>query len=173
MPEIVLIIGGARSGKSTLALEYAEKNYKTRAFIASATAVDKEMKQRIESHQKKRRGRYLTVEEERDLVAAIKKLPEGIGVAVVDCLTVWLGNLFYHANNRENSVKKQVDTFVRYLSEASCSLILVTNEVGCGIVPDNEMSRMFRDISGYMNRKIAQKADTVYLCTCGIPIKVK
>ena len=173
MRKITLIAGGARSGKSTFALKLAEENYKNRAFIATATAIDDEMKVRIAAHKKKRKGKYKTIEEDIDLVKALEKLPDGIEVAVVDCLTVWLGNLFYTCGDDEVAVKERVEKFVTYLPEVKCDIILVTNEVGCGIVPNNDLARSFRDISGYMNRLIAEKANTVYLCTCGIPVKIK
>ena len=173
MPKITLIVGGARSGKSTYALKLAEENYKDRAFIATATAIDDEMKIRIAAHRKKRKGKYKTVEEEIDLLKALEKLSDSIEVAVIDCLTVWLGNQFYSCGDDDVAVKERIDKFIKYLPKAKCDVILVTNEVGCGIVPNNDLARSFRDMSGYMNRVVAEKADAVYLCTCGIPVKIK
>ncbi len=173
MPKMILIAGGARSGKSTFALKLAQENYKNRAFIATATPIDNEMKSRITAHKKKRIGKYKTIEEEIDLAKAFKNLPPAIEVAVVDCLTIWLGNLFYHSGDDEVAVKERVDKFIKYLLKVKCDIIFVTNEVGCGIVPNNDLARTFRDMSGYMNRVVAEKADVVYLCSCGIPVKIK
>jgi adenosylcobinamide kinase/adenosylcobinamide-phosphate guanylyltransferase len=131
------------------------------------------MKIRIEAHKKKRKGKYKTFEEEIDLVKALENLPESIEVAVIDCLTVWLGNLFYTCGDDEVAVKERIDKFIKYLLKVKCDIILVTNEVGCGIVPNNDLARSFRDMSGYMNRVVAEKAEAVYLCTCGIPVKIK
>ena len=173
MSKMTLIVGGARSGKSTFALKLAEEKYKNRAFIATATAIDDEMKIRIAAHKKKRKGKYKTVEEDINLVKVLKNLPDSIEVAVIDCLTVWLGNLFFNCGDDEVAVKERVNTFIKYLPEVKCDIILVTNEVGCGIVPNNDLARSFRDMSGYMNRAVAEKAVAVYLCTCGIPLKIK
>jgi adenosylcobinamide kinase/adenosylcobinamide-phosphate guanylyltransferase len=173
MAKITLIVGGARSGKSSYALECAEKNYSHRTFIATATAIDDEMKKRIAVHQKERGDLYQTIEAEIQLLNAVKSAAENADILVVDCLTVWLGNLFFHCGDDEVAVKRMVDDFTASLPPPDCDIIFVSNEVGSGIVPDNDLARTYRDMCGYMNRKIAEKADTVYLCSCGIPIKIK
>ncbi len=173
MAGTTLIVGGARSGKSTFALSIAEKEYSRRVFIATATAIDDEMKKRIEEHREERGNGYTTIEEEVHLTEALKNVPDTTEVIVVDCFTVWLGNVFFHCGDDAVAVKERVDKLIAFLPEVTCDLILVTNEVGCGIVPNNDLARSFRDMCGYLNRGLAEKADTVYLCSCGIPVKIK
>ena len=173
MHAITLITGGARSGKSAFALELARKRYSQRAFIATATAFDEEMKQRILCHQKERGNTFHTIEEPIGLPRAISACAGRAEVAVVDCLTVWLGNLYHHCDEKESSIGEHVDAFLAGLDTAPCDLILVTNEVGWGIVPDNRLARAFRDRAGHLNREIAQKAQQVYLMCCGIPLALK
>ena len=173
MAKISLIVGGARSGKSVYALECAEKDYTKRVFIATATIIDNEMKKRIEEHQKDRGNGYQTVEEDIYLVEAIGKVADTADVIVIDCMTVWLGNIFYHCGDDDVAVREWVDKFAEYLPGLACDVIVVSNEVGCGIVPNNDLARSYRDMSGYMNKRIAEKADSVYLCSCGIPVKIK
>jgi adenosylcobinamide kinase/adenosylcobinamide-phosphate guanylyltransferase len=173
MPTHTLITGGARSGKSSLALDLALKGYSKRAFIATAAALDPEMKQRISRHRKERGDRFQSVEEPLDLIRAVVDLPGDTEVAVVDCLTVWLGNLYHHSDGVESKVLKLVEDFLDGVDKVPCDLILVTNEVGCGIVPDNALARSFRDTAGYLNRKLAGKAARVYLVCMGIPLTLK
>ncbi len=173
MANLTLITGGARSGKSSFALELAERKYSRRVFIATAVPLDEEMKKRILQHQKKRRALFHTVEEPVHLERAVAALPLDTDVAVVDCLTVWLGNLYHHLHEDEATVRARIEGFLKALDQVSCDLILVTNEVGWGIVPENPMARAYRDILGLLNRRIAEKADHVYLLCCGIPLMLK
>jgi len=173
MYNTTLITGGARSGKSSFALKLAEEKYKNRAFIATAAAMDNEMELRISNHKKERGNKYITYEEQINIVDTLKSLPQNIEVAVIDCLTVWMGNLFYKFDNSMNRIQNAVNDFITYLSNPLCNLIFVTNEVGYGIIPENSMARSFRDIAGSTNSLIAQKADSVYICFCGIPHQLK
>lgn len=173
MAEITLITGGARSGKSSFALELARKGYSQRSFIATALAVDEEMKERIAFHQKQRGNAFQNVEEPIRLSKAIASAADKCQVAVVDCLTVWLGNLYHHYNKREESIREDITGLLKTLDNAACDLILVTNEVGWGIVPERPLGRVFRDMAGFMNRQIAQRAQHVYLLCCGIPLTLK
>lgn len=173
MPEVTLITGGARSGKSAFALDLARKKYSRRALIATAVALDHEMKERILRHQKERGDAFHTIEEPVRLSEAISSCAGRSEVAVVDCLTVWLGNLYHHHPGDETTVKDHVGSFVAALERAPCDLILVTNEVGWGIVPENPLARAFRDAAGLLNRQVAQKARHVYLMCCGIPLTLK
>lgn len=170
MNNVTLITGGVRSGKSRYAMKLAEGR-DNRAFIATATALDEEMKTRIAIHRKERDGNFLTVEEPRDIASAIRNLPHNIDVALIDCLTVWLGNLM-HANT-DPAILPEIDSFLTVLDKPPCDLIIVTNEVGSGIVPDNPMARQFRDIAGTVNQRVADKAQNVVMVTCGIPVYLK
>ncbi|HEX9910538.1 MAG TPA: bifunctional adenosylcobinamide kinase/adenosylcobinamide-phosphate guanylyltransferase [Desulfatiglandales bacterium] len=173
MPDITLITGGARSGKSSFALSLGLRNYSKRVFIATAVPFDQEMKERISRHREDRGDQFHTIEEPIDLPRVLTILPSGNEVVVVDCLTVWLGNLYHHFQGEEEKVRVQVEAFLAHLDHPACDLILVTNEVGWGIVPENPLARSFRDMAGYLNRHVAQKAAYTYLLCCGIPLTLK
>lgn len=168
---LTLITGGAKSGKSRFALEKAEP-YDIRAFIATAQAFDDEMKERIRRHKKERKRRFATIEEPLDLAGALSRLPESTGVAVIDCITVWLGNLMHHENlDREDAAP--ITGFLETIAHPPCDMVVVTNEVGLGLVPPDAMSRLFRDLAGFLNREVAKRAGSVYLVACGIPLQLK
>jgi len=173
MPSITLITGGARSGKSSFALSLGLRNYSKRAFIATAVPFDQEMKERIARHREERGDQFHTIEEPIELPRVLSVLPGGTEVVVVDCLTVWLGNLYHHFQGEEEKARAQVEAFLAHLDHPVCDLILVTNEVGWGIVPENPLARSFRDIAGYLNRRVAQKAARACLLCCGIPLTLK
>ena len=173
MSKITLITGGARSGKSSFALSLGLQNYSKRAFIATAVPFDQEMKERISRHREERGDQFRTIEEPIELPRVLAALSGGNEVVVVDCLTVWLGNLYHHFQREEEKVGVQVEAFLAHLDHPACDLILVTNEVGWGIVPENPLARSFRDMAGYVNRRVAQKAAHTYLLCCGIPLTLK
>ncbi len=168
--KITLITGGARSGKSRYALDLAGR-CDSAAFIATSVPSDDEMKQRIENHKKERGGSFATIEEPVDLAGAVTSLPGGTGTAVIDCLTTWLGNLTHDQPDKE--IFPEIDAFLRTIEAPPCNLIIVTNEVGMGIVPDNAMARRFRDIAGNVNQKVAGLADEVILMVSGIATTIK
>ncbi|MGD8370301.1 MAG: bifunctional adenosylcobinamide kinase/adenosylcobinamide-phosphate guanylyltransferase [Syntrophobacterales bacterium] len=171
MKRITLVTGGSRSGKSKHALELAA-SHQSRAFIATAEATDDEMRARIERHRRERGTSYHTVEEPVDLAMALKSLPEDTEVVVVDCITVWLGNLF-HREKLNQGTCQEIEAFLDTLNGPPCHLIMVTNEVGMGIVPGDSASRLFRDIAGGINQELAQRAHKVIVTICGIPLRVK
>ena len=173
MPSITLITGGARSGKSSFALSLGLQNYSKRAFIATAVPFDQEMKERISRHREERGDQFHTIEESIELPRVLVALRGPYEMVVVDCLTVWLGNLYHHFQGEEEKVRVQVKAFLDHLDHPACDLILVTNEVGRGIVPEKPLARSFRDTAGYLNRHVAQKAATTYLLCCGIPLTLK
>ncbi len=168
---IVLIGGGARSGKSRFALEYAEARFTRRAFVATAQPLDSEMAERIRQHQQDRGPGWTTIEAPLDLVGALSRETGEFEVLVVDCLTIWLSNVLLDA---DKNVEEEMDHLVRCLENCGAlSVILVTNEVGSGIVPDNEPARKFRDLAGVLNQRVARAADEVYWMAFGIPVAVK
>jgi adenosylcobinamide kinase / adenosylcobinamide-phosphate guanylyltransferase len=169
----ILITGGARCGKSALALHIAEVRYARRTFVATAVETDPEMSGRISRHRLERGDRFQTIEEPFELGRVLSELPLNTEVAVVDCLTVWLGNLYHRFHGLEPRVIAEVDAFLAILEDVSCDLIFVTNEVGWGIVPENGLARSFRDVAGYLNRIMAEKSAHVYLVCAGIPLALK
>jgi adenosylcobinamide kinase/adenosylcobinamide-phosphate guanylyltransferase len=173
MARVMLITGGARSGKSSLALSLAKKYSGKRLFIATAEAIDNEMRGRIERHRASRDGDFETAESPAELAGSIRDIPPEVSVAVIDCLTVWLGNMYHRHGSERSRVGKEMETLAGAIGAARCDLVIVTNEVGWGIVPGNEMGRAFRDDAGYLNRLVASLAADVYLCVCGIAQKIK
>ena len=169
---VYLITGGARSGKSTYAENLALRlcnDSSRRCYIATAEAFDDEMKSRIKAHQDRRAGQFFTVEAPVELGKAITDVCDGrrADVILVDCLTVWTGNLLYYERLEEK------ERLLSALKAATCDVILVTNETGMGIVPDNALSRRFRDEAGFVNQAVAAIADNVVLMVCGLPMSVK
>ena len=171
MNRIVLVTGGSRSGKSHHALELAA-HYQTKAFIATAEPLDDEMRARIERHRRERDPSYLTVEEPVDLATALETLPKETDVAVLDCITVWLGNLI-HRNRINGWTCSEIEAFLALLDKPPCHLIMVTNELGMGIIPADPATRDFRDLAGSLNQQLGQRAHEVIITVCGIPVKIK
>lgn len=171
MPHTVsyLVTGGSRSGKSTFALELASKASKP-FFIATGWAGDKEMQERIVKHKKERGEHWSTIEEKTNIPSAISEaVSKGADFIVVDCLTLWVSNLLF-----ENiDIEKMLVELVDLIPKVPVPLVFVTNEVGSGIVPENELARRFRDCAGMVNRKVAAATENVVLTVCGIPLFVK
>ena len=166
---VTLVIGGGRSGKSTWAEAYARSLGGKRVYLATAEAFDEEMQARIRAHQARRSGQFITIEEPLQLSGRIMNLPSDVRVCLVDCLTVWLGNLMHY----EKDLEAYLEELYRVVDDPPCELILVTNETGLGIVPADPMSRIFRDRAGWMNQRLALLADRVVLLLAGIPLAIK
>ena len=171
MKRIILVTGGSRSGKSKHALELAA-SYNNKAFIATAEATDDEMQARIERHRRERDPSFRIWEEPVDLEMALKSLPEETEVAVLDCITVWLGNLFYREKITDGTCP-EIDAFLGILEAPPCHLILVTNEIGMGVIPADGATRLFRDTAGSINQILAELAHEVIFSVSGIPLRVK
>jgi adenosylcobinamide kinase/adenosylcobinamide-phosphate guanylyltransferase len=171
--EIVLIIGGCRSGKSRYALELASQvTEKNNIFIATLMPGDDEMKARVQRHQKERDQHWKTFEAPIRLPEAVNDHGRRGNVVVVDCLTLWLSNLLLESDDQQ-SIEEQIHALIQALETAQCPIFLVSNEVGTGIVPENRLARLFRDIAGLANQKVAACADSVIWMVAGIPVLVK
>lgn len=169
--QIILVTGGARSGKSKYAEQRSGELGSRRLYVATAEAKDEEMAQRIAEHKKRRGDNWVTIEEPMTLSSALLAERGRTDCALVDCLTIWLSNLLLHrdANFAEDRVEELVET----LPHLDFHLVLVTNEVGLGIVPDNPLARQFRDLAGWANQQIATVANEVILMVAGVPMVVK
>ncbi|MBV8835915.1 MAG: bifunctional adenosylcobinamide kinase/adenosylcobinamide-phosphate guanylyltransferase [Alphaproteobacteria bacterium] len=164
-----MVLGGARSGKS----RYAERHLIARTppqwnYIATAEALDDEMTQRIAEHRARRGDNWHTIEAPRDLPSALNGLPRDATV-LVDCLTLWLSNLLLAGADIEADVARLDAALIKM----DGTVVLVSNEVGLGIVPDNALARRFRDLQGALNQRIAARADLVVFMMAGLPLVVK
>lgn len=166
--------GGARSGKSAFAQRMAEHLPGPRVYLATAQILDDEMGERVTRHQAQRGQAWqATIEEPYNLNASLAQAATRYPVIMVDCITLWLTNLLLSDQDHPDGVMQKVDQLIMFLSACASTVIMVTNEVGLGIVPDNPLARRFRDLAGFANQKLATACDTVYLITCGLPMKLK
>ncbi len=172
MGKITFILGGARSGKSSYALELAKKYKKRIAFIATCQPLDKEMRQRIQLHRKRRPLNWQTFEEAQKVSGLLKKIGNKFEIVLIDCLTLLLSNLLLK-NFKEVSIENEIKEILSMLKKNQAKSIIVSNEVGLGIVPKNKLARDFRDIAGKMNQIVAQEADEVFFLVSGIPRRIK
>lgn len=166
----VLVLGGARSGKTGFAERLAMGAGVRPAYLATAQALDSEMRERVESHRRQRRGRFATIEEPLDLAGALEAAVGQHDVILVDCLTLWISNLL--------GAGRDVAEAVEHLATAlagieSTRVILVSNEVGLGIVPDNPLARTFRDLAGATHQRMAEICADVYFVAAGLPWTLK
>jgi adenosylcobinamide kinase/adenosylcobinamide-phosphate guanylyltransferase len=168
---IVLIGGGVRSGKSAFALRRARALGARRAFVATAQPFDEEMRTRIVRHVRERGDAFRTVEAPLELPEALAAL-NGVDVAVVDCLTLWLSNLLIHGDDETRALAR-VDALVSAVRAAPFAVVLVTNEVGMGIVPESPLARSFRDVTGRAHQQIARHAAEVYFAAMGCIVRLR
>ncbi|WP_174275373.1 bifunctional adenosylcobinamide kinase/adenosylcobinamide-phosphate guanylyltransferase [Sphingomonas bacterium] len=165
----LLVLGGARSGKSRYAQARAEAVDGARIFIATAQAFDDEMTERIARHRADRDQSWRTIEAPLDLAEAIATASRAEAVILVDCLTLWMSNVLLADRDTEAESLR----LAAAVAASPAMLILVSNEVGFGIVPDNALARRFRDAAGTLNQSIARIADEVILVAAGLPLKLK
>jgi adenosylcobinamide kinase/adenosylcobinamide-phosphate guanylyltransferase len=168
--QIILVTGGARSGKSKYAEQRSGELGVRRLYVATAEAKDEEMAQRIAEHKKRRGNNWVTIEEPVELFSALLAQRGRTDCALVDCLTIWLSNLLLHQD--ADFVEDRVEQFVGILPQLDFHVVLVTNEVGWGIVPANPLAREFRDLAGWANQQIATVATEVILMVAGVPMVV-
>jgi adenosylcobinamide kinase/adenosylcobinamide-phosphate guanylyltransferase len=168
-----LIIGGCRSGKSRHALSMGEalrggRNF----FLATCVPSDEEMRARVHRHRQERGPRWNTIEEPFDIDRTLLQNGPGADVIIVDCLTLWATNLLLR-HDSDDDVMRCVDRLDAVLSAPPCPIILVTNEVGAGIVPENALARRFRDLTGWINQRVARCCGRVVWMVAGIPVTIK
>ena len=168
---VVLVGGGARSGKSRFALDYIRKRRSSGVFIATGEARDDEMHERIRRHRAERGDFWTTLEEPLELTSAITDQDTDNKSVLVDCLTLWLSNVLLDPARDEEA---EIDRLQQAIADwRGGDLVLVTNEVGCGIVPDNALARRFRDLAGRLNQSLAATADQVYWMVFGVALAIK
>jgi adenosylcobinamide kinase (EC 2.7.1.156) len=165
---LILITGGMKSGKSTFALNMALK-YTKRAFLATGVPFDEEMRLRIEKHKAERKELFDTFEEPVNVTEVLKNIDNNYDVILFECLTTYLGNLYYY----QLDVQERIDRLVDVLSNMSSNVIVVTNEVGWGIIPENPIARQYAEMLGKTNTRLAKLAKEVYLVVSGIGVRIK
>jgi adenosylcobinamide kinase / adenosylcobinamide-phosphate guanylyltransferase len=169
-----LLIGGARSGKSALALRWAQERSSDLCMLVTGTESDPEMAARIAAHRRERPSHWRVREEPLHLGAALREITAG--VVVVDCLTLWVSNCLWSRGVEladESGWQRERDAFLAALMACTGELIIVTNEVGTGIVPNNGAARLFRDEQGWLNQAVAAICDEVYFVTAALPMCLK
>lgn len=172
----ILITGGARAGKSSFAQKLAAESGGKVLFVATAEARDEDMRRRIEKHQKSRPSNWKTLESPSEVAKAISQNGGEYEVVVIDCITMLVSNVMLAADDErtaESAVINEIEALIKAMQTKPSAFIVVSNEVGLGIVPDNELSRNYRDLLGRANQLMAQYADEVYFMVAGIPVKIR
>ncbi|MBU1853754.1 MAG: bifunctional adenosylcobinamide kinase/adenosylcobinamide-phosphate guanylyltransferase [Candidatus Omnitrophica bacterium] len=172
MGKIFFITGGARSGKSSFAMQIAKEKSGKVAFIATCLPLDKEMDERIKLHKKKRPSAWDTFEAPKDLTPLLKEIGLKFNIIVIDCLTLFISNLLSEGLS-DNAIEAEISRILKILKSSKHSSIIVSNEVGLGIVPDNKLARRFRDLQGRVNQLVAEKSKEVFFMVSGLPWRIK
>jgi adenosylcobinamide kinase/adenosylcobinamide-phosphate guanylyltransferase len=166
---VTLVLGGARSGKSRYAQQLAERSRRV-VFVATARRSDDEMRLKIERHRADRPKEWITIEEPLELVQVLTQHESSCDVVLIDCLSIFAANLL---ETEESTIDGRITTLCDALRSIGCAVVLVSNEVGSGVVPAYPLGRRFRDLLGEMNQSIAQVADDVVLMVAGLPLALK
>lgn len=169
---MILILGGARSGKSRLALDFAKKKCRRVAFVATMPVCDEEMKKRINLHKAARPKNWITIEAQKTLVPSLKKIPAGADGVLIECVGTYVSNLMMNGLS-DSKIIDDISNTLKYLRRSDREVFIVSNEVGSGVVPATALGRRFRDIVGTINQVIARAADEVYFVIAGLPLKLK
>jgi adenosylcobinamide kinase / adenosylcobinamide-phosphate guanylyltransferase len=170
MPKTVFVLGGSRSGKSDFALREASVVPGEKAFIATAEALDKEMRLRIEKHKKERGRQWVTHEEPLRISGLMRDIGNKYRVVLVDCLTLWLSNIMHAGYDVRSEIMELTATIGE---DRTASLYIISNEVGLGLVPDSPLGREYRDNLGILNQEVAKVATDVCFMAAGIPLRLK
>lgn len=179
MTGTLLVLGGARSGKSAYAQRHCEALGKRLVYIATAQAGDDEMAERIARHRAERGHMWSTLEEPLDLCGAISEAAQRADAVLVDCLTLWLSNLMLANQMQANHMQGRHDLLAArkaltlQVEQTRVPIVLIANEVGMGIVPDNALARRFRDEAGWLNQEVAAAAKEVVMVVAGLPMRLK
>ena len=185
MSNIVLVTGGARSGKSTYAENLCKSQNNNVAYIATSIPFDEGMKDRIKKHQEMRPKNWTTYEAYDEIYKLIKEIERNHQTIILDCVTLLINNLMFkfdidyetcdrnEIDEIEKYIKNQVKLLIEEVKKTNLYLVIVTNEIGMSIVPDNRLSRIYTDIAGRINQYIARESDEVYFVVSGIPMKIK
>lgn len=169
--EITVVLGGARSGKSSWALEYVEKSYDSYMFLATAEVMDEEMAHRVDLHRKARGPKWQLREEPLEIADVLKSNDLDVEAILIDCMTIWLSNVLLK-QGAEN-VPVYQNALLQALASCPQSVVIVSNEVGSGIVPEHPLGRQYRDMAGSLNQRLAAAADQAVLIVAGLPIFLK
>ncbi len=169
----MLVLGGAKSGKSSFALNVCNSLNKKRIFLATAQALDQEMEERIRRHKVERGSGWHTIEEPLKVAETIGSLDSEGTIILLDCLTLWLNNLYMEHKEDHEAINKAIENLMRKLTDIRGAVVVVSNEVGMGIVPDNQLSRTYRDTAGYLNQRIARLSGKVVAVLAGLPLVLK
>jgi adenosylcobinamide kinase/adenosylcobinamide-phosphate guanylyltransferase len=169
---VTLVLGGVRSGKSRYAQQLAEQSDRV-MFVATAKISDDEMQQKIARHREERPVAWTTIEEPLELARVLTHHQLDCDVMVVDCLTIFAANLLEEEGENDDAIERRIEALCAALRVASCSVVLVSNEVGSGVVPAYPLGRRYRDLLGEINQRIARVADDVVLMVAGLPLALK
>ena len=185
MSKLVLVTGGSRSGKSNFAESLCIDRKNSTAYIATSIPFDDEMKDRVRKHKESRPSDWETYEIFKDIYSVVEDLSNRHKTVILDCVTLLVNNLMFEreidfdkctpdeANNLEGYIKQQVEGLIKEIEKTDLYFVIVTNELGMSLVPDNKLCRIYSDIVGRINQYIAKHADEVYFVVSGIPMKIK